>query len=442
VQIWDARSGALRNQVNVATRSKILSIEFDPTSKLVVAASDGGAVVIAETLGMPVVVLDVPQAIVNTAHFDPTSRHVVSASWDGTAQVWDATSPYRRWSSLPVAADCDLITSLEPDRRFIAAGCRDLSTRVWDTAHDQLLAELPSVTPVAGDSASAFPTVSATGDRAAIARGDTVEVYELPSSRLVRVIRHHAAVGAVAFALRGHDLVSGAIDGSLLVTRDGRESVALPTSSGGIDAAGFLPDGRVAATDARDRLRIYDPDRAVAITDLELPTRVRLLRTSSDGSRLVTIPSYTGKATPPLLWDLERYRLIAELEGHIGRVLSARFVDGDHEILTVGNDGFARRWDSETGRSLSSYRSTSRFLADAVVAPDGSMVIAGGSDGLLWFWDRATTRPLWTLQAHSSNVVGIHFEGDQMLTRGFAGEVARWTIPRPGQVIEAKPPKR
>jgi WD40 repeat protein len=98
VQIWDARSGALRNQINIAARSKILSIEFDPTSTLVVAASDGGAVVIAETLGMPVVVLDAPRGIVRKAHFDPTSRHVVSASWDGTAQLWDATPPYRRWS--------------------------------------------------------------------------------------------------------------------------------------------------------------------------------------------------------------------------------------------------------------------------------------------------------------------------------------------------------
>jgi hypothetical protein len=68
------------------------------------------------------------------------------------------------------------------------------------------------------------------------------------------------------------------------------------------------------------------------------------------------------------------------------------------------------------------------------------MVIAGGSDGLLWFWDRVTARPLWTLQGHSSDVGGIHFEGDEMVTRGFAGDVSRWTLPEPEQVIEATPP--
>ncbi len=142
---------------------------------------------------------------------------------------------------------------------------------------------------------------------------------------------------------------------------------------------------------------------------------------------------------PPLLWDLGRYRLVAPLEDHVGQVFSARYVDGGHAIITVGAGGAVRLWNGETGQLLSAYRSTSLFLVDAVVSPDGSMVIAGGSDGVLWFWDRATTRPLWTLQAHSSDVVGLHFDGDAMVTRGFAGDVSRWTRPKPEQGTEATP---
>jgi WD40 repeat protein/serine/threonine protein kinase len=435
-QIWDARSGALRNQLNAA-RSKILSIEFDPTSTLVVIAGDRGAVVVAEALGMPVAVLDVPRGVVRTAHFDPTSHQVVGASWDGTARVWDATSPYRRWSSPPVAADCGFASSLEPDRRFVAIGCWGRNTRVWDTARDQLVAELPSVTPVDGDFSSALPAVSSAGDRAAIARGNTVEIYELSRGQLLRTISHPAAVNAVAFAAAGHDLVSGGIDGSLLVTRDGHEPIALPVFPGGIDVAGFLPDGRVVAADARSRLRAYDTDRGVVLADLAVPTRVRLLRPSPDGFTLITLPSFTGKAAPPVLWDLERYRLVARLEGHVGFVYSARFVSGGHEVMTAGADGAARLWNGETGRLLSAYRSTASFLTDAVLASDGSMVIAGGSEGILWFWDRATARPLWMLQGHRSDVGGIHLEGDELVTRGFAGDVSRWTLPQPAQVIGA-----
>jgi WD40 repeat protein len=103
--------------------------------------------------------------------------------------------------------------------------------------------------------------------------------------------------------------------------------------------------------------------------------------------------------------------------------------------VTVGGDGAARLWGRDTGRLLETYRSTSLFLADAVIDPDRSMVIASGSDGLLWFWDLPTGRPLWTLQAHRSHAIGIHFEGSALVTRGFGGDISRWMLPRPERVI-------
>jgi hypothetical protein len=65
------------------------------------------------------------------------------------------------------------------------------------------------------------------------------------------------------------------------------------------------------------------------------------------------------------------------------------------------------------------------------------LVIAGDADGTLRFWDADTARPLWTLRAHRSHVVGIHFEGDDIVTRGFGGDVARWRLPSPEAIIEA-----
>jgi WD40 repeat protein/serine/threonine protein kinase len=435
VQIWRATTGALQTRFN-AMRGKILTMEFDPASKLVVAGGDQGAVIVVDAVqGMPETMLDGTRGVIMAAHFDPTSRHVVGASWDGTTRIWDTVSPYRRWSWPSVDDDCGLVASLEPDRRFLAIGCRDQATRVWDTAHDQLLAELPSVTPVPGDFSAAFPAVDADGDLAAIARGNTVEIYELPGGKLLRTIRHGAPVSAVAFGPVGHDLVSGAIDGSLLVTRDNFEPILLPSSSGGVDAAAIFSDGRVVVADEHCRLRFYDAAHNELRVDLETTTRVRMLRPSEDGIHLITIPRYDGRAAPPLLWDLEHYRLVAQLEGHTGRVFSARFtVNG---IVTVGGDGAARLWNAETGRLLETYRSTSRFLADAVIDPDRTMIVASGSDGFVWFWDLRTRRVIWKFQAHRSHAVGLHFEGSALVTRGFAGDVSRWVLPRPEQIIEA-----
>jgi WD40 repeat protein len=429
IQVWDASSGKLQSS-DPQLRSKVLSLEFDRTSTLVAAGGSSGKVLVEDAAsGMPLTVLEGPSNVV-WARFDPSSRRVVGASWDGTARLWDATPPYLRWRSLPVGGFCGIVTSLEPDRRFAAVGCQGHTTRVWDTAHDRLLAELPGTTQVDGDFMSALPAVSAAGDRAAVAHDRTVVIYQLPGGQPLRTIGHGAAVNAVAFSAAGHDVVSGAIDGSVLVTRDAGEPVVLPGFTAGVDATGFLADGRPVAA-AGKTLRIYDAERRTVLAELELPARLHTLRSSPDGHLLITGPRSIDAPTPPVLWDVEHYRRIAPLVGHVGLVWSERFVRDGREILTTGGDGTVRSWDAATGRPLHTYRGSARFLADAIVDPEGAMIVAAGGDGLVHFWDAANERPLWTMLAHQPHVIAVHFEGGDLVTRGFAGDVARWTLPKP-----------
>ncbi|MEO7729902.1 MAG: protein kinase, partial [Kofleriaceae bacterium] len=219
IQSWRTDSGALQSQLN-PRHGKIVGIEFAPSAERLVAANADGTVVIADVKqGLTLAVLDGPSNALRTAHFAPDGLRVVGASWDGTARVWDAASPYRRWSSAPIGEVCN-VGGGSPDRRFVGVACRGLPTRVWDTANDTLLAELPSTTAVrAGDYLPAPLAVSEGGDRAAIAQGEVADVYELPGGRLLRRVRHGVRVTAVAFAGAGRDLVTGAADGSVLVTR-------------------------------------------------------------------------------------------------------------------------------------------------------------------------------------------------------------------------------
>jgi WD40 repeat protein/serine/threonine protein kinase len=436
VQVWNVATGSLQIQFH-SHRDRIYTVEFALTGGLILSAGEEGAAVVSSiTTGLTVARLEGPRARIIAAHFDSESRRVVGASWDGTARVWDAASPYRRWASPPIGTDCDNEESLIPDGRFIAVSCRDHGTRVWDTARGEVIAELPSVATVDGNFASAFPALTAAGDRAAIARANVVEIYALPSGQMLRTIVHPAAINAVAFAPAGHDLVTGSIDGTLKLTHGEGEPIAMPGSSAGIDAAAILADSRVVVADAGGRLRIIGPDHNALLMDLAAPFRVRLMRPSPDGRRLVAISTANDQA-PPMLLDLDHYQLVGQLQGHVGRVFTARFVGDGHEILTAGADGTARLWDAATGRPRRTLQGDSHFLVDATISPDGSLIVAGGSDGFLRFWDAASGRLLWLLQAHRSYVVGVHYERDGLVTRGFAGDVARWSLPMSDTVIGA-----
>lgn len=430
-QIWDAGSGKLRTQFNTL-HDRIFWVEFDSRGELVLAAGGNGTVVVSETAtGATVASLTGPTDRVLVAHFDPSSRLVVGASWDGTARLWNATAPYRRWGATPIAATCGILGGVHPDARFVAAGCSSGPTRIWDTARDELLAELPPAVAPGPGFAPVFPAVSPTGEVAAIARGAAVELYTLPGGRRSREIHHAAAVSAVA--VDDDVIVSGAIDGSVFVTRGDGDPVPLSVATTGIDAVLRLADGRVLVADARE-LRVFD-DRGRKLATLALPARMRSLRPSPDGRRLIAIPSYAGAPAPLPVWDLDGYRLEGELAGNASLVLSARWAD-DRAVIAGEADGTARLWDVQTRQVAQTFRAASLGISDAVVDPTRAFVVAAVSDGSVRFFDIATGRPIWTLPAHKTRVVGLHFEGNDLVTRGFSGEMTRWTVPDSEQVIK------
>ena len=433
LQAWRTDDGSLRSQLN-PRHGKVVGIEFDPSAASLLAANaDGTATVADAAQGLPLAIMDGPSNALRTASFSPDGTRVVGASWDGTARVWQAASPYRRWAAEPVGDACDIGMGSRPDRRFIAVGCRGLPTRVWDAAHDRLLAELPSATPIdAKDFISAAPAVSVAGDLAAVARGTAVKVYRLPGGQLLRTLEHGAAVSAIAFtdSDAGHAMASGALDGSVQIVREDGSTLALQ-ASGGVEAVALLPDGRVLVADAERRLGVYAANGTL-LAALELPVRVMSLR--REDARLVALANCLANAAPPLLIDLDRRRVVARLEGHVGCVLSARWVSGGR-VLTADAGGTARLWDGSTGRLLQTYKGGPRTLSDAALM--SGVVVGGGADGLLRFWDAATGARLWTLPAHKSAVTGVHLEGDDIVTRGLTGEVSRWRLPRSEAVIAA-----
>jgi WD40 repeat protein len=254
-QTWDAATGKLHSQARVL-HDRITSIDFDRASDRVVAATGDGGVAIVDGAGLPLAEFEVPHSVMRGVHFDPTSSRVAGASWDGFAYLWDAAPTYRRWIAPAIADDCDLAAAGVPGGRFLVIGCTGQPTRVFDTAQDKQLAALPAIAHMEdGAFATVFPAVSSAGDRAAIIGEQSVQVFDLPGGRLRQRIGHQVP-SAVAFAPNGHDLASGYVDGTVLITEDDGVERAMMPAGGSIDAVAILSDGRVVVADATQRLRV------------------------------------------------------------------------------------------------------------------------------------------------------------------------------------------
>ena len=134
--------------------------------------------------------------------------------------------------------------------------------------------------------------------------------------------------------------------------------------------------------DARPHLAAYRVARHVGpLAEHALQARATALRSSSDGQRLLAIPT-TGTVQPPLLWRLDEPTQSWQLESHNAPVISARFVNDDSGILTGSGDGSVRLWDTQTGRLRRSY-SHGAYVADAAFHPDGAFAVSAGGDGAL-----------------------------------------------------------
>jgi WD40 repeat protein len=306
----------------------------------------------------------------------------------------------------------------------------ETGVQIWDTANDKLLAELPAPQPLP-PIPDPYPAVTALGDRAAVALGNTVAVFALPGGARVRTIEHPALVRALAFAPAGHDLLTASADGTLLVSRDDREPVALPSPSGAITAVAFTSQDHAIAASASDhRMRIYDLVRGQVAYELDGSAQsadVRALRVSPDGQRLIAMAKDKNTVVP-VLWDVTGRRRLATLSSGKDIVLAARFVN-NHRIVTASRDGTARLWDAMTGELQRAFLGSSVVLFDAAVNPDETVLATAAGDGAIRFWDIASARLIWVLHAHRSFVNGLHFLGTDVVSRGYDGDIARWSLP-------------
>jgi hypothetical protein len=142
------------------------------------------------------------------------------------------------------------------------------------------------------------------------------------------------------------------------------------------------------------------------------------------------------------VWDLATGNIVKKFEGFKGPWLYVRDVkfsrDGRYFLASSLNEIYV----FET----SGWKAVRKFSAKGCVAaefsPDGNYLLSGDKDGLLHFWEIATSRELWRVAAHKSCLLGegansIAFspDGRTVVTSSRCDDAVRVWDARTGKVL-------
>lgn len=257
------------------------------------------------------------------------------------------------------------------------------------------------------------------------------EVFTAGKDRCVTVFRrllteeklqHPGAVNAAVSLPDGMTLVTGCSDGKIrewrrkIMDEQFNKTAEWDAHAGGVATLAAHPGGDgVASAGADGNVKLWAgatlkstlKGPASGVTDLCFrPDGSALAAAGKDGTvRLWSIPggeeqhTFTGHAGAALsvaldtsllasggadgmvkVWSLKDRGEKAALKGHEGGVKALLFLEAGRGLLSCGEDGTARVWETGSGKSLQVFRSFSGFTC-AALGSRGWGVLTGGEDG-------------------------------------------------------------
>ncbi|MFE3228141.1 TIR domain-containing protein [Nocardia sp. NPDC059228] len=250
---------------------------------------------------------------------------------------------------------------------------------------------------------------------------DEVKIFDTPTHDDVTAFavspdgRHAAAASAGTIQLR--EGVTGQATGAPFTAHNKSAVNGLAYSSDGTRLASADNDGTVQVWDAQSGAHVAGPFNTGHGAVLSVAF-------SADGRRLAA-GMFPGAIQ---IWDVVAGQQLRQWNADIAFQL-AFLPDGNRLVATA--DSGLRLWDTESGVAIAETPDQVHNTAFAVaVAPGGGMVVSGGYDKLVHFWDATTLQPAGSaLSGHDSTVSAVAFSADGRVVSGSSdGTIRLWDV--------------
>ncbi|SAM02283.1 hypothetical protein [Absidia glauca] len=260
-----------------------------------------------------------------------------------------------------------------------------------------------------------------------------IEVFDATTGSYLRTLRgHHGGVWALQFVKTDSHciLVSGGCDRDARVwnLRTGQLYHTLQGHSSTIRCL-KIRDSKTAVTGSRDAsLRIWDIEHGrLKHLCLGHHSSVRCLDVRGD---LVVSGSYDGTAR---LWQIETGECLFVCRGHQSQIYAVAF--DDTRIVTGSLDSTIKVWSiAEGGKCIATLHGHTTLVGHLQLLPD--LLISGGSDGCLRFWNLTTFECKHRISAHDNSVTCLQVDGKHVLSGGSDGSVKLFDL-NSGQLVRS-----
>ncbi|MEL6352504.1 MAG: AAA-like domain-containing protein [Cyanobacteria bacterium J06627_28] len=293
----------------------------------------------------------------------------------------------------------DRVTSVSfsPDGETIASASNDGTVRLWDKrGQETLRLEHPDqVTSV---------SFSPDGEIIASVGIDTAVKLWDRNGRNIQTIEHDSWMTTVSFSPDGETLAIAQNDKvQLWRIEDAQEILTLNYRQEGINGVSFSPDGETLAIAQRHEIKLLTKEGQLLTTFAAHSQRVNSVSFSPDGETIIS----AGEDGFVRLWDTNGQELSSfvgatDRLGYSNEDFEASFLPDGQSIISTSN-GTVTLWDKR-GQALQTLVGGSRVS----VSPDAKSIAAVAQDATITLWHRQQQEQQ-TLAGHASQANSVSF---------------------------------
>ncbi len=397
IQLW-SRTGKLLKTITGYNRP-VLSVNFSPTGRMLVVASEDGTIQLWKPDGTSVA-KHFEGNVVLQAKFSPDGKTIASAGGDTTVKLWNLDNTLLQ--TFQGHQDGVYGISFSPNSQTIASASADGTVRLWQRNG----ISLQTLQSHDGDVYSVV--FSPDGQIMASGSADNDLKLWQRDGKLIKTLKGHSdLIHSVAFSPDSQTLASASWDGTAkLWTRDGTLIRTLKGHVGRVYGIGFSPDGKMVVTSSGDgTIKLWARNGKLMKTLRGHTDVVHNVSFSSDGQFMVS----ASHDKTVRLWSRDG-RMIRILKGHTNWIHAVTFSPDGQTIASASHDRTVKLW-SRDGRLLRTLEGNTDKVLGVTFSPDNQMIASSGADKTVRLW-RTDGTPIAILRGHGDGIHGINFSPD------------------------------